>query len=194
MPTDGALKLSFKQFNTFYYFISHNLDIANLPPSYLDYINTEKEYLLSDSFLKDKTYWESYIKNIPEMLSFKENILKKGSRTVRYIDELSLEFSAKINEFCKENKITPYVFFIALHSIYLYKVSGKEDFIIGTPLLNRKNKNEKNTIGMFVSTVPLRFKINKNTKLTDLFASIHADTYSALKQSKISIFRPFRLC
>ena len=182
---DGwSTKVIFKQFNTFYYFISHNLDIANLPPSYLDYINTEKEYLLSDSFLKDKTYWESYIKNIPEMLSFKENILKKGSRTVRYIDELSLEFSAKINEFCKENKITPYVFFIALHSIYLYKVSGKEDFIIGTPLLNRKNKNEKNTIGMFVSTVPLRFKINKDTKLTDLFASIHADTYSALKHQR----------
>lgn len=37
---------------------------------------------------------------------------------------------------------------------------------------------------MFVSTVPLRFKINKNTKLTDLFASIHADTYSALKHQR----------
>ena len=60
----------------------------------------------------------------------------------------------------KRIKITPYVFFIALHSIYLYKVSGKEDFIIGTPLLNRKIKREK-YYRKFVSTVPLRFKINK---------------------------------
>ena len=182
---DGwSTKVIFKQFNTFYYFISHNLDIANFPPSYLDYINTEKEYLSSDNFVKDKTYWENYIKNIPEMLSFKENILKKGSSTVRYTDELSLEFSSKINEFCKENKITPYVFFIALHAIYLFKVSGKEDFIIGTPLLNRRNRSEKDTVGMFVSTIPLRFKINKNTKITDLFASIHGDTYSALKHQR----------
>ncbi len=182
---DGwSTKVIFKQFNTFYYFISHNLDIANFPPSYLDYINTEKEYLLSDSFVKDKIYWENYIKNIPEMLSFKENILKKGSRTVRYTDELSLEFSSKINEFCKEHKITPYVFFIALHAIYLYRVSGKEDFIIGTPLLNRKNRSEKDTIGMFVSTIPLRFRINQNTKLADLFTSIHGDTYSALKHQR----------
>ena len=182
---DGwSTKVIFKQFNTFYYFISHNLDIANFPPSYLDYISTEKEYLSSDTFAKDKTYWESYIKNIPEMLSFKENILKKGSRTVRYTDELSLDYTSKINVFCKENKITPYVFFIALHAIYLYKVSGKEDFIIGTPLLNRKNRSEKDTIGMFVSTVPLRFKINKDTKLIDLFASIHHDTYSALKHQR----------
>ena len=182
---DGwSTKVIFKQFNTFYYFISHNLDIANFSPSYLDYISTEKEYLSSDTFAKDKTYWESYIKNIPEMLSFKENILKKGSRTVRYTDELSLEYSSKINEFCKENKITPYVFFIALHAIYLYKVSGKEDFIIGTPLLNRKNRSEKDTIGMFVSTIPLRFRINQNTKLADLFTSIHGDTYSALKHQR----------
>lgn len=182
---DGwSTKVIFKQFNTFYYFISHNLDITNFPPSYLDYINTENEYLLSDSFIKDKTYWEEYIKNIPEMLSFKENILKKGSSTVRYTNELSLEFSSKINEFCSVHHITPYVFFIALHAIYLHKVSGKEDFIIGTPLLNRRNKNEKNTIGMFVSTIPLRFKITDKTKLEDLFTSIHNDTYSALKHQR----------
>ena len=182
---DGwSTKVIFKQFNTFYYFISHNLDIANFPPSYLDYINTEKEYLSSDTFEKDKNYWENYIKNIPEMLSFKENIIKKGSSTVRYTDELSLEFSSKINEFCKANKITPYVFFIALHAIYLYRVSGKEDFIIGTPLLNRRNRSEKDTLGMFVSTIPLRFKINKDTKISDLFASIHSDTYSALKHQR----------
>lgn len=182
---DGwSTKVIFKQFNTFYYFISHNLDIAIFPPSYLDYINTEKEYLSSDTFEKDKTYWESYIKNIPEMLSFKENILKKGSSTVRYTDELSLEFSSKINEFCKANKITPYVFFIALHAIYLYRVSRKEDFIVGTPLLNRRNRSEKDTLGMFVSTIPLRFRINKNTKISDLFASIHGDTYSALKHQR----------
>ena len=128
------------------------------------------------------------------MLSFKENILKKGSRTVRYTDELSLEYSSKINEFCKKNKITPYVFFIALHAIYLYKVSGKEDFIIGTPLLNRRNKSEKNTIGMFVSTIPLRLKINQDTKISDLFANIHADTYSALKHQRYPYSELIKLC
>ena len=139
---DGwSTKVIFKQFNTFYYFISHNLDIANFPPSYLDYINTEKEYLLSDSFVKDKIYWENYIKNIPEMLSFKENILKKGSRTVRYTDELSLEFSSKINEFCKEHKITPYVFFISLHVCYVFIIKQQ---IRTTPIINIFKGEQRN--------------------------------------------------
>ena len=182
---DGwSTKVIFKQFNTFYYFLTHDICIPNDLPSYIDYIETEKEYLSSSSFENDKNYWENYIKNIPEMLSFKENILKKGSTTIRYLNELSLEDSAKINDFCKNNKITPYVFFIALHAIYLYKVSGKEDFIIGTPLLNRRNKKEKNMIGMFVSTVPLRFRINQDTTLSELFDSIHLDTYSALRHQR----------
>ena len=183
--SDGwSNKVIFKQFNTYYYFISHNLDISIFPPSYLDYIETENKYLSSKTFDMDKQYWENYIRNIPEMLSFKENILKKGSKTLGYSQELTLEFSNEINNYCKKNNITPYVFFIALHAIYLSKVSGREDFIVGTPLLNRKNKNEKDTIGMFVSTVPLRFRISEDTTITDLFKSIHNDSFSALRHQR----------
>lgn len=182
--SDGwAASIIFKQFNTFYYLLSNNMDLIDCP-SYLNYINTEKEYLHSNSFIRDKQYWENYLKNIPEMVSFKENILKKGSKTIKYGENLSLELSEKINKYCRENKITPYVFFIALHAIYLYKTVGKEDFMIGTPLLNRKNISEKNMLGMFVSTFPLRFHLTNDINISDLFDKIHTDTFGALKHQR----------
>ena len=118
------------------------------------------------------------------MVAFKENILKKGSKTIKYGEGLSLELSEKINEYCRENKITPYVFFVALHAIYLYKTVGKEDFMVGTPLLNRKNISEKNMLGMFVSTFPLRFHLNDDMNISELFDKIHTDTFGALKHQR----------
>lgn len=177
-------KVIFKQFNTYYHFISNNMNITDNPPSYLDYINSEKEYISSTVFERDKIYWENYIKDIPDMLPFKENILKKDSKVIRYTNHLSAELSDAINKFCRDLNISPYVFFIATYSIYLYKTTKKTDFIIGTPLLNRKNRSEKDTVGMYVSTVPIRIKINENTSITDLLKSIHHDTFEALRHQR----------
>ena len=182
---DGwSASIIFKQFNTFYHLMSNNITDFPTFPTYSNYINTEKNYLESSSFNRDKQYWESYLKNIPELVAFKENILKKGSRTIKYGEGFSLEFSKKINNYCRENNITPYVFFVALHAIYLYKTVGKEDFLVGTPLLNRKNINEKNMLGMFVSTFPLRFHLTDDINISTLFDKIHTDTFGALKHQR----------
>lgn len=183
--SDGwTSKVIFKQFNTYYYYLSNNMDIPENPPSYINYINSEKEYLQSLAFEKDKNFWENYIKNIPEMLPFKENVLKKSSNVLRYTNTLSLHLSEAINEFCKNQNVSAYVFFIAVYAMYLYKTTKKNDFIIGTPLLNRKNRAEKDTIGMFVATVPLRIKIDENTTIVDLLKSIHHDTFEALRHQR----------
>ena len=118
------------------------------------------------------------------MLPFKENILKKNSNVMRYTNTLSLELSEAINAFCKTQNISAYVFFIAVYAMYLYKTTKKNDFIIGTPLLNRKNRAEKDTVGMFVAKVHLRIKIDENTAISDLLKSIHHDTFEALRHQR----------
>ncbi len=145
-----------------YYNLFHNnetyIDIEQ--PSYINYINAEKQYFSSEKFNKDKAFWDSYLNSFTEAIPFKEIANKKTSSSNRYTNEL--DCSDKINEFCKINNITPYAFFIAVYSIYLYKAQSKTDFTIGTPLLNRKNYTDKHTVGMFVSTIPLNIHINKN--------------------------------
>ncbi len=183
--SDGwTSKVIFKQFNIFYHHILNQIDITDSIPSYIDYINTEKQYVDSFAFQKDKAYWENYLKNPPEMLSFKENILKKGSKIVRHTEPLSEQMTEEINNFCKEHNITPYVFFIGVYGVYIYKTAGKTDFIIGTPLLNRKNRAEKDTVGMYVATVPIRIKLDKDTNLLNLLKSIHHDTFEALRHQR----------
>lgn len=173
-------KILLNQFMEYYNLFHNNetyIDIEQ--PSYINYINAEKQYFSSEKFNKDKAFWDSYLNSFTEAIPFKEIANKKTSSSNRYTNEL--DCSDKINEFCKINNITPYAFFIAVYSIYLYKAQSKTDFTIGTPLLNRKNYTDKHTVGMFVSTIPLNIHINKNETFIEFTKRIAIDLISILR-------------
>ena len=89
-----------------------------------------------------------------------------------------------INKFCKTNKISLFNFFMAVFSIYLYKITNIDDFVIGTPILNRSTFEEKNTTGMFVNIAPLRINVGKHTKFDSFIQEISKDSMGLLRHQK----------
>ena len=157
-------------------------------PSYINYINNEIEYINSEKFLKDKTYWEELFKTVPEVASipsFKNskniNHSCAGSREKFSIPEN--EFN-KIKDFCANNKISVYNFFMAVYSLYLGRVSNLDDFVIGTPILNRTNFEQKHTMGMFISTAPLRINLEHNLSFIKYSQNIASNTISLLRHQR----------
>ena len=88
-------------------------------PSYTDYINSEKEYLISDRFRKDKEYWENlYINNleIAKIPSVKEKVTNKlECQANRKQFNISREIINEINKFCSQKKVSIFNFFMAIY-------------------------------------------------------------------------------
>ena len=59
-----------------------------------------------------------------------------------------------------------------------------DDFVIGTPILNRLNFADKQTSGMFVSTIPLRISIPNNSSFIDFSKTIAQNCMSMLRHQK----------
>lgn len=135
-------------------------------PSYIDIIEEEKKYLTSDKYFKDQEYWNSIYNTELQILALKNNNLKNNSMAERKEYKLEESFANQIKKFCKDNLISEYCFFLTALELYINKFYGINDVIIGNPFLNRKNYKEKNTIGMFVNTIPLRFKIENEEMST----------------------------
>ena len=155
--------------------------------SYLNYINYEKEYINSDKFNKDKEYWNEVFKTIPEVASIPSskttsNIVScRGNRKKFIISEKQIN---DIKDFCTKNKISVYNFFMAAYSLYLGRVSNLDDFVIGTPILNRTNFEQKHTMGMFISNAPLRINLDHNISFIDFSKKIAADTMSTMRHQR----------
>lgn len=152
-------------------------------PSYIDYIKEEENYISSDKYLKDKEFWNNYLSNLGEStyLKEKDSLFTKAKRFHRV---LSKNFSEKINQFCKDNRLSVYAVFMSALATYIYRVTENHDIVIGTPVLNRSNFNQKQMQGMFVSTVPVRFQFQEDMSFIELCNRTALDNMQIFKHQK----------
>lgn len=164
--------------------LENKSEISDNKPSYIEFINSENEYKLSEKFVKDSEFWKEYLQGINDTISLKDAKSNISTMADRYSVKLEENINSKILEYCKENKVSPYALFLAAFSTYIYRIKDKNDFVIGTPVLNRSNFKEKQMLGMFVSTLPLRIKINEGEKFLELTKNIGRDTLSVFRHQK----------
>ncbi len=155
-----------------------------LPPSYIDYIKSEQEYINSEKMIQDEKFWKEYLSGAKSNVGLKSNSLSSNVLAKRYTADLEEEFNAKLLTFCKDNKISVYALFIAILSVYIYRIKDERDFLIGTPILNRANFKEKQIIGMFVSTILVRIKIDEQIKVLELAKNISIDNLKLFRHQK----------
>lgn len=156
--------------------------------SYINYIKKEQEYLNSPYFEKDKKYWAEVFNTVPELAtipSFSAESSNQVSCTAkRQKFAISKQVMDKVSEFCKNNRISIYNFLMSIFSIYIGSVSNLDDFVIGTPILNRLDFADKNTNGMFISTVPLRVNILNDSSFVDFSKSMARSCLSMLRHQR----------
>ena len=166
--------------------LKNNKEITEASSSYIEYINSENEYLNSEKFNKDKIFWDNLFKTVPEIATIPSSHSEMDSscKAERKSFIISKEILKKINKFCSKNKISNFNFFMGLYAIYIGRVSNLDDFVIGTPILNRSSFREKKTPGMFISTMPFRFNLNNNQTFIDFEKNIASDAFTMFRHQK----------
>ena len=158
--------------------------------SYIDFINSEKEYINSEKFQKDKKYWTEQFQTIPETAKIpgsKENKGKEldviGNRKVYQIDK---ELVDKIKIYCRGNNISLYNFFMSVYGIYISDATNLDEFVIGTPILNRTNYKEKNSAGMFINMEPFKMNLEGIEDFRTFVKKVASNSLNMLKHQKYS--------
>ncbi len=151
------------------------------PHDYVDYIEAEQKYLESECYQKDMEYWTEVYAEKPDLCPIKLINTPVAMPTAkRFATILTPDQTAKINTFCAENSVSQAVLFETAVFVYLSKVNRENKRItIGVPVLNRKTRNDKSTVGMYISTTPLTIDISDVDSVAVLSERI-TDTHSRL--------------
>ena len=160
----------------------------DISSSYIDYLNYEQEYINSAKYINDKKYWNNLFETIPETVTIPGSYSTETNSCKANRKEfiLSKSLISSIQDFCAKNKISIFNFFTAILSTYIYKISNNNDFVIGTPILNRTNYKEKNTVGMFVNVSPLRISVNNQNNFIKFAEEIATSSKEMLRHQKYS--------
>ncbi|MCP4157511.1 MAG: AMP-binding protein, partial [bacterium] len=83
-----------------------------------------------------------------------------------------------------EEGSTQYMILLALFYVFLAKISGQEDIIVGTPVAGRTHDDLKKIIGMFVNTLALRNHPTGDLTLTEFLKKVKEKTLRAFENQE----------
>ncbi|MBP3462997.1 MAG: amino acid adenylation domain-containing protein [Clostridia bacterium] len=156
--------------------------------SYVDHITSEETYIKSEKFEKDKKYWLEMFNSIPDPVSLPESIKNYNSNISSYSKRkdfvINKRLLKKINDYCSNNNISSYTFFMAVYSVYLARINNTTHFSLGTPILNRNNYKEKNTSGLFISTIPFCIDLDWKKTFNEFCKYIAVQSMSNFRHQK----------
>lgn len=146
-----------------------NTENACSLPSYRNFVQNEMKYREGRRYERDVCYWNSFGQDFAETSFIKPKMPENNSVcSNRYIHKVSEVETSCIMEYCTEHGISPDTLYKTAFAIYLYRLNHIPQVVIGTPVLNRDGATAKQTVGMYVSTMPLPININGSTKVQSI--------------------------
>ena len=165
--------------------------------SYADFIREDRAYAASARFREDEAFWQAKFSAMPEPLPF---TARKGRLTgdVRRTERCTLSLSRLVynsaRKRCEAAGITPFQLLLAALFAYLHRVTGRDDMVIGTPILNRSNHAFRRTAGMFMNMMPLRIAIDKGGTLLGVARQIAHELRSCYRHQRFPLSETVRHC
>ncbi len=154
--------------------------------SYSNYIEAEENYTKSKRYEKDKEFFIEQFKKCDEatFLNEKQTSTLKAERKTFVISKGKTEI---IRAFAQNNNTSEFLLFLNALSSYINRTKlNKEKFYIGTAVLNRSNFKEKNTMGMFINTVPLLIELENEKSFKENLESIEKTVFSVFRHQKFN--------
>ncbi len=152
--------------------------------SYTDYVESENAYLTGKRYEKDREYFLEQFKKCDEVTYISEKQIESlnACRKTFVIDK---DKTNQINDYAQQNATSAFMLFTAALSAYINRTKmNAERFYIGTAVLNRSGTKEKNTMGMFVNSVPMLIELDNSKTFAENLSSVQKTAFSIFRHQK----------
>ncbi|WP_433746030.1 amino acid adenylation domain-containing protein [Paenibacillus amylolyticus] len=157
--------------------------LPELKLQYKDYTSWLHEKVNSGVWEDQENYWVESLKGDLPVLNLPTDFQRPIQRryegnTLRL--EINQDLYKGLDSYAANKGITVYmVLFTALNTL-LYKYTGQEDIIIGTPVAGRTTRELDGVLGMFVNTLALRNNITGSKTFAQLLEEIKVTVLKGL--------------
>ncbi|MGE5343351.1 MAG: amino acid adenylation domain-containing protein [Candidatus Omnitrophota bacterium] len=134
-------------------------ELPLLRVQYKDYAEWSRGSEFQEILKKQEAYWlEMFGDDIPVLdipVDFPRPSVQRFEGSMTQF-ELEAEHVQRLNAIARSERVTLFMVLLAVYNVFLAKLSGQDDVIIGTPVAGRRQPDLENVIGMFVNMLALR--------------------------------------
>jgi amino acid adenylation domain-containing protein len=150
------------------------LTIPELPIQYKDVVYWQRQWLESDSN-RHLNYWQEKLKDAPPLLQLPTDKPRPAVQTYQgrcQSWEIPVSLTKQLHSLAQNQRVTLFMLLLAAFKTLLYRYTGQEDIIVGSPIANRNHEKLKVLIGFLVNTLVLRTNLAENPHFAELLSQI----------------------
>jgi amino acid adenylation domain-containing protein len=141
-----------------------NIPHVSLPVQYKDYAVWLQEEIGKEKYKEAEEYWlNEFSGEIPvlELPGYHARPLIQtyNGHSISHI--FSKKFTQKLKKFSEEHEATLFMTLMTAVKTLLYRYTGQNDIIIGTPVAGREHPDLENQIGLYLNTLAVRTKFEE---------------------------------
>jgi amino acid adenylation domain-containing protein/non-ribosomal peptide synthase protein (TIGR01720 family) len=167
--------------------------LAELSVQYADFAEWQRKWLQGEVLEKQLSYWKRKLGGALPVLQLPTDRPRPVVQRFRGAHEslaLSADLSAAIRAMSQREGVTLFMTLLAAFKTLLYRYSGQDDIIVGSPIANRNRSEIEELVGFFVNTLVLRTDLSGNPSFRKLLdrvreVALEASTHQDLPFEKL---------
>lgn len=149
------------------YYLSHargeSRELPPLPIQYADYALWQREQLQGETLARRLSFWKENLSEANPVLELPLDFTRPADQSFAgksYTFRAGNGLRETVMELSAAERCTLAVTMLALFKVFLYRITGQTDLVIGVPFANRNKPELESLIGLLVNSLPFRTRLD----------------------------------
>ncbi|MBE9001845.1 amino acid adenylation domain-containing protein [Nostoc sp. LEGE 12447] len=175
---DGwSIKVLVQELSTIYqaFCAGKSSQLPQLAVQYTDFVYWQRNWLQGEVIEKHLAYWKQQLGGNLPVLQLPTDRSRPPIQTFHGAQQkfiLSTTLTESIKQLSQQEGATLFMTLLAAFQTLLYRYTGQEDILVGSPIANRNRAELEQLIGCFVNTLVLRTNLEGNPTFTELLGRV----------------------
>jgi hypothetical protein len=169
--------------------INEQLDIEQFPSphkyQYKNFVKWQEKLLSSRKGNKLWQYWSAKLDGELPILELPSDRPRPPVQTFRGSSisfMVERELTDKLRLLAKRYRSSVFHTLVSTYNVLLYRYTGQEDIIVGSPMIGRSKAQFTGVVGYFVNPVALRTRLSGEIKFNDLLRQVRKAVLEAISR------------
>jgi len=142
---------------------------------YADFAVRQRQSSQGQAFIQQLDYWKRQLAGISPALELPLDHPRPAHKTssgaaTRFT--LSQELTKEVAHLSRREGATLFMTLLAVYYVLLYRYTGQEDILVGTPIANRNRREIEELIGFFINNLVLRVKLSADSTFLEVLKTV----------------------
>ena len=155
--------------------------LARLPVQYKDYAEWESAFRDRPGYIACREFWLKAFEGALPTLHLP--VLDRGARISHKGDHFFFRVERRLLDVLRqEDGVTTFSVLFAIYLLFLNELTGQDDIVVGINSTGRMQEEVQDVVGLFVKTLPIRYRLDPQQPFKEALRDIHAYLVQAVSR------------